>query len=604
MELNRTSGLDGGADLGGHMFATIKNYFAHLLEVPEAVSPARYRSLRRLMTVLMVAVSVTPLLLLSAISHVQYMRTLERELESPVYALARKSQAALELYLGERVSTVSFLAHAYTFKDLLDERTLNRVFLALKSEYQGFVDMGLVDADGQQVGYVGPYKLKGVDYSGKPWLRDTEIKGRYLSNAILGYRGYPHLVVAVHRLEENGVSWTLRVATDTLRIQQVVSTVGPEHDTDVFLVDTEGVLQTDSNLFGKALEKLPMDLPPASHETVVRRITDPKGRQLMVASCTLAGTDFMLLAVKPTEDAIRPWLALRTELLLVLCGGIALIFMVSNLLMQQLINRLQASDERRVAVFAQMEHNQKLSSIGRLAAGVAHEVNNPLAVIYEKAGLAQDLLSMGKVCGDGKDKERLCALLEGIESTVERARGITHRLLGFARRMEANRQALHIEEVISETLGFLEREAKNRGVKLEAELPPNLPEIVSDRGQLQQVFLNIVGNALDALAGGEGSTQTPQGEERFVKIRCQSQNGQMLVSVQDNGKGMSPEVLRHIFEPFYSTKKDKGTGLGMFITYGIVRKLGGEIHVQSEEGRGSTISITLPLTPPDVAVEV
>ena len=110
--------------------------------------------------------------------------------------------------------------------------------------------------------------------------------------------------------------------------------------------------------------------------------------------------------------------------------------------------------------------------------------------------------------------------------------------------------------------------------------------------------------ALDALAGGEGSTQTPQGEERFVKIRCQSQNGQMLVSVQDNGKGMSPEVLRHIFEPFYSTKKDKGTGLGMFITYGIVRKLGGEIHVQSEEGRGSTISITLPLTPPDVAVEV
>lgn len=604
MERNRTGGTDGSADLGGHMFARIKNYFAHLLEVPEAVSPARYRSLRRLMTVLMVAVSVTPLLLLSAISHVQYMRTLERELESPVYALARKSQAALELYLGERVSTVSFLAHAYTFKDLLDERTLNRVFLALKSEFQGFVDMGLVDADGRQVGYVGPYKLKGADYAGKPWLHDTEIKGRYLSNAILGYRGYPHLVVAVHRLEEDGVSWTLRVATDTLRIQQVVSTVGPEQDTDVFLVDTEGVLQTDSNLFGKALEKLPMDLPPASHETVVRHTTSPKGRQLMVASCTLAGTDFMLLAVKPTEDAIRPWLALRTELLLVLCGGIALIFMVSNLLMQQLINRLQASDERRVAVFAQMEHNQKLSSIGRLAAGVAHEVNNPLAVIYEKAGLAQDLLNMGKVCGDGKDKERLSALLESIESTVERARGITHRLLGFARRMEANRQTLHIEEVISETLGFLEREAKNRGVKLEAELPPNLPEIVSDRGQLQQVFLNIVGNALDALAGGEGGAQAPQGEERFVKIRCQSQDGQMLVSVRDNGKGMSPEVLKHIFEPFYSTKKDKGTGLGMFITYGIVRKLGGEIHVQSEEGRGSTISITLPLTPPDVAVEV
>lgn len=585
------------------MFATLKNYFAHLLEVPEAVSPARYRSLWRLMTVLMVAVSVTPLLLLSAISHVQYKRTLERELESPVYALARKSQAALELYLGERISTVSFLAHAYTFRDLADERTLNRVFLALKSEYQGFVDMGLVDGDGRQVAYVGPYKLKGVDYAGKPWLRDTEIKGRYLSNAILGYRGYPHLVIAVHRLEEDGASWTLRVATDTLRIQQVVSTVGPEHDTDVFLVDTEGILQTDSSLYGKALEKLPMNLPPASHETVVRRMTDPNGRQLMVASCALAGTDFMLLAVKPTEDAIRPWMALRTELLLVLCGGIALIFMVSNLLMKQLVNRLQASDERRVAVFAQMEHNQKLSSIGRLAAGVAHEVNNPLAVIYEKAGLAQDLLNMGKVCGDGKDKEKLSALLESIESTVERARGITHRLLGFARRMEANRQGMHIEEVITETLGFLEREAKNRGVRMETELPPNLPEIVSDRGQLQQVFLNIVGNALDALAASENGDAGGQ-KDRFVIIKCASLGKALQVTVQDNGKGMSPEVRKHIFEPFYSTKKDKGTGLGMFITYGIVRKLGGEIRVESEEGKGSSIIITLPLTPPDVAVEV
>ena len=585
------------------MFAILKQSFGHLLEVPEDISPGRYRSLRRLMTLLMVAVSVTPLLLLSAISHLQYTRTLGREMESPVYALARKSQAALELYLGERVSTVGFLAHAYTFEDLADERTLNRVFLSLKSEFQGFVDMGLVDAEGRQVGYVGPYKLKGADYAGKPWLREAEIKGRYLSNAFLGYRGYPHLVVAVHRLQESGQSWTLRVATDTLRVQQIVSTVGPEQDTDVFLVDREGVLQTDSNLYGKALETLPLSLPPASHETVVRRITDASGRNLMVASCTLAGTEFMLLAVKPVADAFRPWSALRTELLLVLCGGVALIVLVSHFLMKHLINRLQASDERRVAVFAQMEHNQKLSSIGRLAAGVAHEVNNPLAVIYEKAGLAQDLLDMGKVVSDPADKERFSALLTSIESTVERARGITHRLLGFARRMEANRQSLHVEEVITETMSFLEREAKNRGVRLEADLPQDLPEIVSDRGELQQICLNILGNALDAVATVERAGGPDNG--RFIKVVCTALGPQGLeVAVSDNGKGMSPDVLRHIFEPFYSTKKDKGTGLGMFITYGIVRRLGGDIHVESEEGKGSTVRVTLPLTPPEGAGEV
>lgn len=587
------------------MFAVIKNTFAHLLEVPEAVSPARYRSLRRLMTMLMVVVSVTPLLLLSGISHVQYTRTLEREMESPIYALARKSQAALELYLGERESTVSFIAHAYTFKDLADERTLNRVFLSLRSEFQGFVDMGLVNSEGMQISYIGPYKLKGVDYAGKPWLRETEIKSRYLSNVFLGYRGYPHMVIAVHRMEESGLSWTLRVAVDTLRLQQVLSAVGPEQDTDVFLVDREGVLQTDSHLYGKALDPCPLPVPQATAETVVRTVTEPSGRKLMVASCGLAGTDFTLLAVKPVADAFRPWAALRTELLLVLCGGVALIVLVSQLLMKQLINRLQASDERRVAVFAQMEHNQKLSSIGRLAAGVAHEVNNPLAVIYEKAGLARDLINMGKVCDESKNKERLNSLLEAIESTVERARGITHRLLGFARRMEANRQSLHIEEVITETLSFLEREAKNRGVKLEMDLAANLPEIVSDRGQLQQIFLNIVGNALDAVTGCPLSGETKEGQQRFVKVQCVPAGECALeVTVRDNGKGMPQEVLRHIFEPFYSTKKDKGTGLGMFITYGIVRRLGGEIFVESEEGRGSTVRVTLPLTPPDGSVEV
>ncbi|GAB1254236.1 sensor histidine kinase [Desulfovibrio falkowii] len=587
------------------MFAAIKNAFAHLLEVPEAVSPARYRSLRRLMTILMVAVSVTPLLLLSGISHMQYTRTLEREMESPVYALARKSQAALELYLGERESTVSFIAHAYSYKDLADERTLNRVFLSLRSEFQGFVDMGLVNSEGLQISYVGPYKLRGADYAGKPWLRETEIKSRYMSNVFLGYRGYPHMVIAVHRMEESGLSWTLRVAVDTLRLQQVLSSVGPEQETDVFLVDREGVLQTDSRLYGKALDSCPLPLPPATAETLVRNVTEPSGRKLMVASCALAGTDFILLAVKPEAEAFRPWTALRTELLLVLCGGIALIVLVSHLLMKQLVNRLQASDERRVAIFAQMEHNQKLSSIGRLAAGVAHEVNNPLAVIYEKAGLARDLLSMGKVCGESRDRERLNGLLEGIESTVERARSITHRLLGFARRMEANRQSLHIEEVITETLSFLEREAKNRGVTLEMDLAEDLPEIVSDRGQLQQVFLNIVGNALDAVTGSGQAGASADGQGRFVKIRCVP-SGQcaLEVTVRDNGKGMPREVLRHIFEPFYSTKKDKGTGLGMFITYGIVRRLGGDIRVDSEEGRGSTVRVTLPLAPPDGSVEV
>ena len=565
------------------MFSAIKTYFGHLLEVPDAVSPARYRSLRRIMTILMVTVSVTPLLILTGINHAQYMSTLEREMENPLYAMVRKSQASLELFLGERASTVSLIAHAYSFDDLTNEQTLNRVFLALKSEFQGFVDMGLVDVNGRQVAYVGPYKLKDADYAGQPWLSEAQVKGRYISDVFLGLRGFPHMVIAVHRMEESGREWTLRVTIDTSRLERLVAAVGLMQDTDAFLCDSRGILQTNSRFYGKVLDKLPLTLPPQSFETTVRPWKDDSGQDLMVAYTSLTGTDFMLLAVKPTLDIYKPWTALRSELLLVFCGGIAVIVLVSHLLMKHLVGRLQASDERRVAVFAQMEHNQKLSSIGRLAAGVAHEVNNPLAVINEKAGLGLDLLHMS---GDFERKDRLINLLEAIESTVERARGITHRLLGFARRMEANRQELSVPEVLTETMGFLERGAKNRGVNIGTDFAEGLPDIVSDRGQLQQVFLNIMGNALDAV---------PDGGK--VDIACtRTDGGGLLVRVTDNGKGMSPEVIKHIFEPFFTTKKTgEGTGLGLALADQIIRTHRGRIRAESTIGRGTTFYVYLPV---------
>ena len=228
------------------MFSAIKAYFGHLLEVPDAVSPARYRSLRRIMTILMVTVSVTPLLILTGINHAQYMSTLEREMENPLYAMVRKSQASMELFLGERASTVSLIAHAYSFDDLTNEQTLNRVFLALKSEFQGFVDMGLVDVNGRQVAYVGPYKLKDADYAGQPWLSEAQVKGRYISDVFLGLRGFPHMVIAVHRMEESGREWTLRVTIDTSRLERLVAAVGLPLSQKVMLLPSRPQMGLDT----------------------------------------------------------------------------------------------------------------------------------------------------------------------------------------------------------------------------------------------------------------------------------------------------------------------------------------------------------------------
>jgi two-component system, NtrC family, sensor kinase len=247
-----------------------------------------------------------------------------------------------------------------------------------------------------------------------------------------------------------------------------------------------------------------------------------------------------------------------------------------------MVNRLKESDERREAAYRQVEHTQKLSSIGRLAAGVAHEINNPLAIISEKAGLITDLMELKP---DFPDKERFGGVVAAILKSVERCRAITHRLLGFARRMEVQVEVLDLNDVVSDVLGFLEKEALYRNVQVSSQLARDLPRISSDRGQLQQVFLNIVNNALAAVEDGGSVSVTTF--ERDVDT--------VAVSIQDNGTGMSEETLKHIFEPFFTTKKGSaGTGLGLSITYGIVKKLGGDIDVHSKQGVGSTFTVYLP----------
>jgi signal transduction histidine kinase len=160
--------------------------------------------------------------------------------------------------------------------------------------------------------------------------------------------------------------------------------------------------------------------------------------------------------------------------------------------------------------------------------------------------------------------------------------------LGFAKRIDTQTEEIRLEEMIKEVVGFLNREAMTRNIKfLFEEVDPNL-EIRSDRGQLQQVFLNILNNAVDAVDdGGLIRIDIRQVSEDYV-----------TVSVNDNGKGIPKNELDRIFEPFYTRKKEKGTGLGLSITYGIVQKLGGTIEVESELNIGTTFDIILPINPP------
>jgi len=234
----------------------------------------------------------------------------------------------------------------------------------------------------------------------------------------------------------------------------------------------------------------------------------------------------------------------------------------------------------RTELEAQLSQAEKLSSIGLLAAGVAHEVNTPLAVISSYTQLLAKQLR-----GD----ERLSPLLERITSQTFRASEIVNNLLNFSRTSSTEFRETDLNAIIRETLTLLEHQFKTAQVKTELSLETNLPPILGNAGKLQQVFLNLFLNAKDAMTGGG-----------TLRIATEA-NGLIGVSISDSGAGIAPEHLQRIYDPFFTTKsapkqgQRRGTGLGLAVTYGIIQEHAGKIHVESQVGTGTTFLLEFPM---------
>ncbi|MDP2278537.1 MAG: ATP-binding protein [Nitrospirota bacterium] len=231
----------------------------------------------------------------------------------------------------------------------------------------------------------------------------------------------------------------------------------------------------------------------------------------------------------------------------------------------------------------QLIETEKLATLGKFSAGVAHEINNPLAIINEKAGLMKDIIELS---ADFPNKDKFLNILHSISDSVNRCRVITHRILGFARKTDVTTETINLNNLIREVLGFVEKELLFRNIRLEINLAENLPELEGDTIQLEQVFLNILKNAIDAVEeGGNIWISTDTKDDNTVSV-----------SVKDTGHGIPKEMLVHIFDPFFTTKeKGKGIGLGLSITYGIIKRLGGNIFVESEPDKGATFTVELPI---------
>jgi two-component system NtrC family sensor kinase len=241
-----------------------------------------------------------------------------------------------------------------------------------------------------------------------------------------------------------------------------------------------------------------------------------------------------------------------------------------------IVERRQA-DEDRFRLQEQLRHADRLATIGQLAAGVAHELNEPLGNILGFAQLSQKHPDL---------PEQIAQDLEKIVATSLHARRIINDLMLFSRQKPPQKVRVDLNGVVEEGLYFLESRCARNGIAVVRALSPELPEITADASQLRQVFVNLAVNAIQAMPGGG-----------TLKVTTRRSGDRVVLSVEDSGVGMSEQVLKKVFIPFFTTKDvNEGTGLGLPVVHGIATSHGGTIHVESSPGQGTRFDMELPVT--------
>ena len=556
----------------------------------------RYAQLFRKFVLLTVLCSLVPLLLVGWGTDMYFTRIAKDRMLNHLRTEVEHHKKIIELFLSEHSSKLQIIAHSHSKNYLTRISYLNDIFEMINRDYWAITDLGVIDSDGRHLAYIGPYDLMSKNYAQTLWFREVMQKGIYISDMFMGFRREPHFVIAVARWEDNQ-KWILRATVNTDVFRSLVENVRIGRTGEVYLLNRGGIFQTTPRFRGKIMEKSPDPIEPEAQGIQVRiREADrhsPQGPVPRQIACQtwLANPKWLLVVKQNYDEAFSEVNQANFATLIFLHLSAGIILLVAVLITRYMISAIKKRDREADQLNKQLMQAGKLAAIGQLSAGVAHEINNPLAIVLTERQLLLDAAARDPI-QNNEFENQFQDSMNQIDVQVQRCKRITQNLLRFSRRTESILETVDVNQFIREVIELMEREARASGIKFFKELDPALSPIMSDPSQLQQVFLNIMTNAIDAHEG------KPYGSIR-IKTRGEESDDGVTVTFTDTGSGIAPESIEKIFDPFFTTKSvGKGTGLGLSICYSIMQQLGGYIAVHSEVGRGSEFTLFIPNKPP------
>ena len=556
----------------------------HAYPDPIMQGEAYYRQQQRRNVVRLVLTYLLPLIILTLYFAFQYRQIVIASAKAHLIAIAENQANTLDLFLRERVVNLSNLIDNPKLEIPPSSEAMQSLLGTLRQNSETFVDIGFFDSRGIQVAYAGPYpQLRKRDYSREAWwlalkrARESFV----ITDIYLGFRNKPHFTIAVSRTIR-GEYLVLRATLDPERFYDYIAHLEHPSEVNTSIVNEAGYYQVVTPNVGSPLAQAAI-IPPRDPKLNAQEIS-LRGQTVYYAYSWLRTCNWALI-VQSGSDLRRSFGGRSFVGIFAFSAAvIGLILFIIVIRARRIVEDLRRTDRTRAELSDNLLHASRLAAVGELASGIAHEINNPLAIISEEVGLVKDALNPEFKLG--KTLEDLKPSLDHIQEAVFRCRDITRKLLAFVRKTDLHLETYDIHLVIEDMLqGFYQHEIAVSNVKIVKRFAGQPAMVRMDKNQIQQVFLNLINNAIDAIR-----------ERGEITITTAVRDGRVYASVSDTGVGMTQEQLNKIFLPFFTTKEvGKGTGLGLSISYGIIKSLGGNISVGSTLGEGSTFTIDLPL---------
>ena len=550
------------------------------------------RKLTRNMVLIVIVVSFVPMLMVSGIVLHQFSISYNEKLYAHLKEVVHRHAQDIDSFLNERLNNLQFLLDSCDNENLLDESVLQEKLFQLQQKYGGvFEDLGVINEAGVQESYAGRFKLEKAEYSDAKWFKEALGKPYYISDVFLGLRSIPHFIVSVKRIYQ-GRYFLLRATISFEAFNSLAENLRIGKTGFVFILNKEGAFQTKPHYDMLPSNKSYLDFinagKKATHEIYIGELTDNAGRdRIIYLAALLKNEDWILVYQQEKKEAFSDLIRTQIVAAVILFIGALLIVIMNSILFHKVISHFTEVDRENEMMNRQIIETGKLASVGRLAAGTAHEINNPVAIMVQEAGWIEDLLKEEEF-QKGKNLQEIERALKQINSQGKRCKEITHKLLSFARKTDPKIQTVRINEMIEEVVAISDKTSYT-GISINTYLDKTAPPIYGSQTEVQQVLLNLINNALYALKKNGGK----------IDITTRLKDHHVLVVVEDNGPGIPKANLDRIFDPFFTTKPvGEGNGLGLSICFGIIQKMGGEIDVHSTVDGGTRFDIRFPMKNP------